>query len=85
MILNERKDITQNIKAHIVVSDPLLETRRYNDSIDSFVADLVLQVLSGVAEEERVKVKTRQAEGIALANVQYKHLSRPKTSIAPCL
>jgi DNA invertase Pin-like site-specific DNA recombinase len=42
MILNEWKDITQNIKAHIVVIDmPLLDTRKYNDSIGSFVADLV--------------------------------------------
>lgn len=50
MILNEWKDITQNIKAHIVVVNmPLLETRKYNDSIGSFVVDLVLQVLSWVA------------------------------------
>lgn len=84
MILNEWKDITQNIKAHIVVIDmPLLDTRKYNDSIGSFVADLVLQVLSWVAEEERAKIKTRQAEGIALAKAQGKHLGRPKTSITP--
>lgn len=73
MILNEWKDITQNIKAHIVVIDmPLLDTRKYNDSIGSFVADLVLQVLSWVAEEERTKIKTRQAEGIAAAKAQGK-------------
>ncbi len=82
MILNEWKDITQNIKAHIVVIDmPLLDTRKYNDSIGSFVADLVLQVLSWVAEEERTKIKARQAEGIASAKAQGKHLGRPKTSI----
>ncbi|QHE62223.1 recombinase family protein [Rossellomorea vietnamensis] len=82
MILNEWKDITQNIKAHIVVNDmPLLDTRIYNDSIGSFVADLVLQILSWVAEEERNKIKTRQAEGIAAAKAQGKHLGRPKTSI----
>lgn len=82
MILNEWKDITQSIKAHIVVMDmPLLDTRKYNDSIGSFVADLVLQVLSWVAEEERTKIKTRQAEGIASAKAQGKHLGRPKTSI----
>ncbi len=44
---------------------PLLDTRKYNESIGSFVADLVLQVLSWVAEEERTKIKTHQAEGIA--------------------
>ena len=82
MILNEWKDITQNINAHIVVIDmPLLDTRKYNDSIGSFVADLVLQVLSWVAEEERTKIKTRQAEGIVSAKAQGKHLGRPKTSI----
>lgn len=84
MILNEWKDITPNIKAHIVVIDmPLFDTRKYNDSIGSFVADLVLQVVSWVAEEERVKIKTRQAEGIALAKAQDKHLGRSKTSITP--
>ena len=68
MILHEWNDITQNIKAHIVVNDmPLLDTRKYNDSIGSFVADLVLQVLSWVSVEERTKIKTRQAEGIASA------------------
>ncbi len=82
MILDEWKEITQNIEAHIVVIDmPLLDTRKYNDSIGSFVADLVLQVLSWVAEEERTKIKTRQAEGIASAKAQGKHLGRPKTSI----
>lgn len=60
---------------------PLLDTRKYNESIGSFVADLVLQVLSWVAEEERTKIKTRQAEGIAAAKAQGKHLGRPKTTI----
>ncbi|KEZ47168.1 recombinase family protein [Metabacillus indicus] len=82
MVLDEWKDITKNIKAHIVVIDmPLLDTRKYNDSIGSFVSDLVLQILSWVAEEERAKIRTRQAEGIASAKAQGKHLGRPKTSI----
>lgn len=46
-----------------------------------FVADLELQVLSWIAEEERTKIKTRQAEGIALATAHGKHLDRPKISI----
>ncbi|WP_232904800.1 recombinase family protein [Bacillus siamensis] len=41
----------------------------------------MLQVLSWVAEEERTKIKTRQAEGIAAAKAQGKHLGRPKTTI----
>lgn len=84
MILNEWNDITQNIKAHIVVMDmPLLDTRNYSDSIGSFVADLVLQILSWVAEEERSKIRIRQAEGIASAKAQGKHLGRPKKTITP--
>lgn len=82
MILTEWKDITQNIKAHIVVLDmPLLDTRKHQDSIGSFVSDLVLQILSWIAEEERTKIKARQAEGIALAKAQGKHLGRPKSLI----
>lgn len=78
MILNEWKEITQNIKANIVVMDmPLLDTRKYNDKIGSFVADLVLQVLSWLAEEERVKIKTRQAEGIATAKINGVKFGRP--------
>lgn len=74
MILNEWKDITQNIKAHIVVIDmPLLDTGKYNDSIGSFVADLVLQVLSWIiAEGERTRIKTGQAEGIVTAKARGK-------------
>lgn len=44
------------------------------------MAYLVLQVLSWVAEEERPKIKTRQAEGIAVAKAQGKHLGRPKNN-----
>lgn len=60
---------------------PFLDTSKYNDSIGSFVADLVLQVLSWAAEEERIKIKARQAEGISSSKAQGKHLGRPKTSI----
>lgn len=83
-ILNEWSDITKNIKAHIVVIDmPLLDTRKYQDSLGSFVTDLVLQILSWVAEEERTKIKTRQAEGIAAAKAAGKQLGRPKNDITP--
>jgi DNA invertase Pin-like site-specific DNA recombinase len=83
-ILEEWKDITKNIGAHIVVLDmPLLDTRKYQDSLGSFVTDLVLQILSWVAEEERTKIKTRQAEGIAAAKAAGKQLGRPKGDITP--
>ncbi|MED1042767.1 recombinase family protein [Bacillus mycoides] len=81
-ILEEWKDITQNIQAHIVVLDmPLIDTTQYKDSIGQLITDLVLQILSWLSEEERVKIKTRQREGIDLAKKQGKHLGRPKVEI----
>ncbi|PGV89701.1 DNA recombinase [Bacillus cereus] len=83
-ILNEWKDITKNIKAHIVITDmPLLDTTKYKDNLGNLITDLVLQILSWLAEEERTKIKTRQREGIDLAKKQGKHLGRPKAEITP--
>jgi len=81
-ILQEWKDITQNIQAHIVVLDmPLLDTTQYKDSLGTLITDLVLQILSWLAEEERTKIKTRQREGIEAAKKKGKHLGRPRTEI----
>lgn len=81
-ILNEWKDITKNIKAHIIVIDmPLLDTTKYQDNLGNLITDLVLQILSWLAEEERSKIKVRQQEGIHLAKKQGKHLGRPKAEI----
>lgn len=81
-ILDEWNDITKNIKADIVVLDmPLLDTTQYKDSLGTFISDLVLQILSWMAEEERDRIKKRQAEGIAAAQKNGKHLGRPKTAI----
>lgn len=78
-ILNEWNDITKNIKADIVVLDmPLLDTTQYKDKMGSFVSDLVLQILSWIAEDERDRIKTRQAEGIEQAKKNGVHLGRPK-------
>ena len=67
MIVNEWKDITKNIKADIVVSDmPLLDTRQNKDLLGTFINDLILQILSYVAEQERTYIRTRQREGIDL-------------------
>lgn len=57
---------------------PLLDTTKYKDSLGNLITDLVLQILSWLAEEERTKIKTRQREGIEIAG---KHLGRPKTKI----
>ena len=78
-IMKQWQYITQEIKADIRVLDmPLLDTRNNGDSLDSrFVADLVLQILSYVAQKERENIKVRQSQGIAVAKEQGKHLGRP--------
>jgi len=74
--------ITTELGADIKVLDmPLLDTRTSGDNIDSrFVSDLVLQILSYVAAKERENIKARQAQGIANAKSQGKHLGRPKAT-----
>lgn len=70
-IQEQWREITRERKADIVVLDmPLLDTRRGKDLIGTFIADLVLQVLSFVAESERANIKQRQAEGIAAAKAR---------------
>ena len=82
MILNEWRDITQNIKAHIVVIDmPLLDTTQYKDSLGSLITDLVLQILSWMAQEERERIRIRQREGIDLALQNGTVFGRPKATI----
>ena len=68
-ILNQWRKITKEIRADIVVLDmPLLDTRQTGrDLTGTFVADLVLQILSYVAQTERENIRQRQAEGIAAA------------------
>jgi len=66
--------ITKDIGADIVVIDmPILDTRRSKDLLGTFVSDLILQVLSFVAQNERENIKKRQAQGIALAKAQGKY------------
>lgn len=68
MIINEWRDITLNIKADIKVIDmPLLDTTKHKDLLGNFISDLILQVLSYVAEQERTFIKQRQREGINIA------------------
>ena len=74
--------LTKEKKADILVLDmPLLDTRRDKDLLGTFIADLVLQVLSFVAQNERENIRKRQAEGIAAAKTKGKHLGRPSTSL----
>jgi len=79
MIIDEWKDITKNIKADILVIDmPLLDTRNNKDLLGTFISDLVLQILSYVAEQERSFIKQRQKEGISNAINNGVKFGRPK-------
>ena len=60
-----------------VIDMPLLDTQRGKDLVGTFLSDIVLQVLSFVAENERNNIRQRQAEGIAAARARGVHLSRP--------
>ncbi len=63
--------LTKEKGVDIVVLDmPLLDTRRGKDLMGTFLSDIVLQVLSFVAENERVNIRQRQAEGIAAAKAK---------------
>lgn len=80
MIMNEWADITKNIGCDIYVIDfPLLDTRiEGKNLVGKFIADIVLQILSFVAQNERENIRQRQAEGIRLAKERGVHMGRPK-------
>lgn len=81
-IQNEWRKITQDLKTDIVVLDmPILDTRQYKDLLGNFIADLILQVLSFVAEQERDNIRTRQREGIEVAKAKGKKFGRPKIEL----
>ncbi len=70
-ILEQWRMITKERRAAIVVLDmPLLDTRKTNDLTDTLIADIVLQLLSYIAETEREFIRQRQAEGIAAAKLR---------------
>lgn len=79
-ILEEWRRITKEKRAFVVVLDmPLLDTREQKNGITSiFMADLVLQLLSYVAQVEREGIKRRQAEGIAAAQARGVRFGRPR-------
>ena len=60
-----------------VIDMPLLDTRQGKDLMGTFIADLVLQILSFVAQNERENIKKRQAEGIAAAKARGVKFGRP--------
>lgn len=77
-ILQQWRFLTKEKGVDIVVLDmPLLDTRRGKDLMGTFLSDIVLQVLSFVAENERTNIKQRQAEGIAAAKARGIKFGRP--------
>ena len=85
MILEEWSRITKTIGADIKVLDmPLLDTRiEGKNLVGKFISDIVLQVLSFVAENERTNIKQRQAEGIRIAKEKGVKFGRPKAILPP--
>ena len=70
-IIEQWRYITKEIGADIVVIDmPLLDTRKGKDLVGTLIADIVLQLLSFVAQSERESIRQRQAEGIAVAKAR---------------
>ena len=83
MILEEWARITKTIGADIKVLDmPLLDTRiEGKNLVGKFISDIVLQVLSFVAENERINIKQRQTEGIRIAKEKGVKFGRPKVKL----
>lgn len=78
-IMDQWREITREKGADIFVLDmPLLDTRHGKDLLGTFISDLVLQILSFVAESERENIRVRQAEGIAAAKARGVRFGRPK-------
>ena len=81
-IIEQWRHITKLIKADIRVLDrPLLDTTISKDLLGTFIADLVLQILSFVAQSERENIRKRQAEGIAAAKARGVRFGRPEKEI----
>lgn len=78
-IIAEWGCIAKEINADIKVLDmPMLDTTQYKELIGTFISDLILQVLSFVAEQERINIRQRQAEGTAIAKANGVKFGRPK-------
>ncbi len=81
-ILEEWRLLTKEMEVDVVVIDmPLLDTRVYKDLMGTFIADLVLQVLSFVAENERINIRKRQEEGIRAAKLKGVEFGRPMIEV----
>ena len=81
-ITKEWQMLTEENQTDIRVLDmPLLDTTQFKDLLGTFISDLILQVLSFVAEQERNNIRVRQAEGIAVAKANNVRFGRPKIKV----
>lgn len=81
-IIDEWRKITKEIGADIIVQDmPLLNTCQSRDLTGTLISDIVLQLLSYVAQRERENIRQRQREGIEIAKAQGKYKGRAKKEI----
>lgn len=81
-IIEEWRRITKEIEANVIVQDmPLLNTCQNKDLTGTLIADIVLQLLSYVAQRERENIRQRQKEGITIAKAQGKYKGRAKKEI----
>ena len=77
-IMEQWQFITKEKKIDIQIQDmPLMDTRRTKDLLGTFIGDVILQILSFVAENERDNIRQRQAEGIAAAKARGVQFGRP--------
>ncbi len=83
-IISEWKEITRGIGADIIVleNESLFNSRKFRDmgDVGKVMEDQFLSLFSYIAEQERNKIRTRQAEGIKIAKAQGKHLGRPRAA-----
>ena len=81
-ILNQWQMLTKELRVDVVVLDmPLLDTRRCKDLLGTFISDVVLQILSFVAENERENIRQRQLEGIEAAKLRGVKFGRPRREL----
>lgn len=81
-IVAEWQSLTKELNVDIVVLDmPLLDTRKNKDLLGTLISDIVLQLLSYVAENEREKIRTRQREGIDAAKREGKYTGRKPVTV----
>ena len=81
-ILEQWRLLTREIEADIAVIDmPFLDTRRGKDLMGTFLADIVLQIPSFVAQNERENIRKRQEQGIAAAKANGQKFGRPNITV----